>query len=267
MTASSISGGAWKPRAGARPKAGSPTPSAGCGGWGRSRRWSTWVFFTPTGEWPFDDAARRAALLTIRPPKSGAAPLEANLTFSPAAACFGLLELCAPAELDCRLEKVMLLRLAIAATIASCRVTTATVRADAQSSSARTITLVVVPFPAGGPTDTIGRIIAEGLQSSLGQPVIIENAPGANRQRPDRQGCVRGGRRAHADPGNDRHACVQRRGLLRFCWNWAVAGAAPTIVANDANKPTQTVLIVLMIWVPVSCPLRAGSQCPVQVVP
>jgi tripartite-type tricarboxylate transporter receptor subunit TctC len=72
----------------------------------------------------------------------------------------------------------MLLRLAIAATIASCAVTMATVRADAQSSSARTITLVV-PFPAGGPTDTIGRVIAEGLQSSLGQPVIIENAPGA----------------------------------------------------------------------------------------
>jgi hypothetical protein len=41
---------------------------------------------------------------------------------------------------------------------------------DVQSSSARTITLVVVPFPAGGPTGTIGRIIAEGLQSSLGQP-------------------------------------------------------------------------------------------------
>ncbi|MEA2918767.1 MAG: hypothetical protein QOJ15_10848 [Bradyrhizobium sp.] len=72
----------------------------------------------------------------------------------------------------------MLLRLAIAATIASCAVTMAAGRADAQSSSARAITLVV-PFPVGGPTDTIGRVIAEGLQSSLGQPVIIENAPGA----------------------------------------------------------------------------------------
>jgi tripartite-type tricarboxylate transporter receptor subunit TctC len=72
----------------------------------------------------------------------------------------------------------MLLRLTVAATIAFCAVTMATVRADAQSSSARAITLVV-PFPAGGPTDTIGRIIAEGLQSSLGQPVIVENAPGA----------------------------------------------------------------------------------------
>jgi tripartite-type tricarboxylate transporter receptor subunit TctC len=71
----------------------------------------------------------------------------------------------------------MLLRLAIAAIIASCALSLATARADAQSSSERAITLVV-PFPAGGPTDTIGRIVAEGLQSSLGQPVIIENRPG-----------------------------------------------------------------------------------------
>ena len=50
--------------------------------------------------------------------------------------------------------------------------------AEAQTYPSRTVTLVV-PFPAGGPTDTIGRVIAEGLQASLGQPVIIENAAGA----------------------------------------------------------------------------------------
>ncbi|WP_456667824.1 tripartite tricarboxylate transporter substrate-binding protein [Bradyrhizobium sp. USDA 3240] len=38
---------------------------------------------------------------------------------------------------------------------------------------------LVVPFPAGGPTDTIGRILAEGLQTQLRQTVIVENAPGA----------------------------------------------------------------------------------------
>src|SRR3954463_2038540 len=39
---------------------------------------------------------------------------------------------------------------------------------------------MVVPYPAGGPTDTIGRIMAEGLRASLGQPVIIENVGGAS---------------------------------------------------------------------------------------
>jgi len=37
----------------------------------------------------------------------------------------------------------------------------------------------VVPFPAGGPTDTIGRIVAEGMRVSLRQPIIIENVTGA----------------------------------------------------------------------------------------
>jgi tripartite-type tricarboxylate transporter receptor subunit TctC len=72
----------------------------------------------------------------------------------------------------------MLFRLAIATTFAACALTAAVDRAEAQLFSTRAITLVV-PFPAGGPTDTIGRILAEGLQSSLGQPVIVENAPGA----------------------------------------------------------------------------------------
>jgi tripartite-type tricarboxylate transporter receptor subunit TctC len=38
---------------------------------------------------------------------------------------------------------------------------------------------MIVPYPAGGPTDAVGRIIAQGLQASLGRPVIIENIGGA----------------------------------------------------------------------------------------
>jgi tripartite-type tricarboxylate transporter receptor subunit TctC len=50
--------------------------------------------------------------------------------------------------------------------------------AKAQAYPSRPITMIV-PFPAGGPLDTIARIIAEGMRGSLGQPIIIENVSGA----------------------------------------------------------------------------------------
>jgi tripartite-type tricarboxylate transporter receptor subunit TctC len=46
-----------------------------------------------------------------------------------------------------------------------------------QSYPSRTITLVV-PFPAGGPTDIIARIVATSLQQALGQNVIVDNRAG-----------------------------------------------------------------------------------------
>jgi tripartite-type tricarboxylate transporter receptor subunit TctC len=39
---------------------------------------------------------------------------------------------------------------------------------------------IVVPFPAGGPTDILVRVIAQRLSEVWGQPVVIENQPGAN---------------------------------------------------------------------------------------
>jgi tripartite-type tricarboxylate transporter receptor subunit TctC len=50
--------------------------------------------------------------------------------------------------------------------------------ATAQIYPTRPITMIV-PLAAGGPTDTLARIVAERMRVSLGQPVLIENVTGA----------------------------------------------------------------------------------------
>jgi tripartite-type tricarboxylate transporter receptor subunit TctC len=62
----------------------------------------------------------------------------------------------------------------------------------AQTYPSRPITLIV-PFPAGGPADAIGRIVAERMRASLGQAIVIENVTGAG-------GSIGTGRVARAKP-------------------------------------------------------------------
>jgi tripartite-type tricarboxylate transporter receptor subunit TctC len=50
--------------------------------------------------------------------------------------------------------------------------------ASADTYPSRPIT-VVVPFPAGGPTDTIARILADHMKDTVGQPLLVENVTGA----------------------------------------------------------------------------------------
>ena len=50
--------------------------------------------------------------------------------------------------------------------------------ARAQTYPARPVRLIV-PFPAGGPTDVVARLMGQWLSDRLGQPFIIENRPGA----------------------------------------------------------------------------------------
>ena len=39
---------------------------------------------------------------------------------------------------------------------------------------------IIVPFPAGGPSDVLARIIGERMSVDFGQGVVIDNRPGAN---------------------------------------------------------------------------------------
>jgi len=51
--------------------------------------------------------------------------------------------------------------------------------ASAQAYPTKTIRLIV-PFPAGGGVDYIGRIVGKGLSERVGQQVVVDNRPGAN---------------------------------------------------------------------------------------
>src|SRR3569623_3275817 len=50
--------------------------------------------------------------------------------------------------------------------------------AAAQTLPTKPITFIV-PFPAGGPTDTLARILADHMKTTLGEPIIVENVSGA----------------------------------------------------------------------------------------
>ena len=64
--------------------------------------------------------------------------------------------------------------------------------AAAQTYPSRPIT-IIVPYPPGGATDTIGRIMQDSLSQSLGQPIVLENVGGAG-------GMIAAARAARAAP-------------------------------------------------------------------
>ena len=85
-----------------------------------------------------------------------------------------------------QMRSAFLASLALATTFANLE------SAPAQIYPSRAITLVV-PLAAGGPIDTTARIVAAGMQASLGQSIIIENITGAS-------GSIGVGRVARAAP-------------------------------------------------------------------
>ncbi len=70
------------------------------------------------------------------------------------------------------------MRSLVLATVAAFAVLTGAENASAQPYPTRPITMIV-PYAAGGPTDTIARVIGDRMGQSLGQAVVIENVAGA----------------------------------------------------------------------------------------
>jgi tripartite-type tricarboxylate transporter receptor subunit TctC len=64
--------------------------------------------------------------------------------------------------------------------------------ASAQVYPSRPVT-IIAPFPPGGPSDVLARILSGPLEAALGQPMVIENVGGAG-------GTIGVGRLARAEP-------------------------------------------------------------------
>jgi tripartite-type tricarboxylate transporter receptor subunit TctC len=82
----------------------------------------------------------------------------------------------------------------------------AAAHAEAEPYPTRTVT-IVVPFPAGGATDVVARVVGGRLAAKLGKPFVIENRAGANgaigsaavaKAQPDGYTLVMGGVNTHA---------------------------------------------------------------------
>ena len=84
------------------------------------------------------------------------------------------------------------MRQLLAATVAAFALAGLTAPIQAQDYPTDTIT-VIVPFSAGGPTDTVTRLVAESMSKTLGQQIIVENVGGAG-------GTLGAARAAKAEP-------------------------------------------------------------------
>jgi len=114
------------------------------------------------------------------------------------------------------------------AAVATALALTVSCGASAQPYQSRPVT-ITVPFPAGGPTDTLARILSERMRISLGQPVVIENVTGAGAS-------IGVGRAAQAAPD----------GYTLSIGNWTshVGAGAMYPVAHDALLELQPVALI-----------------------
>ena len=80
-----------------------------------------------------------------------------------------------------RFSQLISRRLVAAALVTlTCAATLSTTGAQAQAAFPSRPVTMIVPFPPGGPTDLVARVIAQEMAKSMGQPVMIDNKGGAN---------------------------------------------------------------------------------------
>ena len=107
--------------------------------------------------------------------------------------------------------------------------------AAADESYPSRVVTVVVPYAAGGPSDTVGRILAEALTGALGQQVIVENVPGA-------RGSVGAGRVAKAEPDGYTqllHTPAHATNTIVHSSGIRVSVKSPRVAIASGSPPTR----------------------------
>src|SRR5499425_1071212 len=92
---------------------------------------------------------------------------------------------------------------------------------------------LLVPFPAGGPVDVMGRLVAQHLSTALGQQVIVENRPGA--------GATLGGKAV---------ATAEPDGYTLMVGSAATYAIGPTLYPNAGYDPATFTPIAFVSNVP-----------------
>ena len=126
--------------------------------------------------------------------------------------------------------------------------------AAAQTDYPNKVITMIVPFAAGGPTDTVARLLAESMTQTLGQQVIVENAAGAG-------GTIGAGRVARSKPdgytlflhhiGHATSAALYRKlpydPLADFEPIGRVTDVPMTVIARPTLEPTDVAGLVAYI--------------------
>jgi tripartite-type tricarboxylate transporter receptor subunit TctC len=95
-------------------------------------------------------------------------------------------------------------------------------QSHAQTYPTKTIKLVV-PFGPGGPTDVAARVVAQVVQTGLGQSVVIENRPGAG-----------------GATGTKSVAAAEPDGYTMLIGTSATLGVVPALVKNPGYDPVKS---------------------------
>ena len=92
---------------------------------------------------------------------------------------------------------------------------------------------MIVPFPAGGPVDTLARLLAEPMRISLGQPLVVENVGGAG-------GSIAVARLARAEPD----------GYTMILGNWTSLVGTPAVYPVSFDVKNDFAPVALLAFSP-----------------